>query len=852
MKSPLLRLLPSLAVATLVVLAARAHVSPTLPPVLGIEATATRLGRAVPPAAAQTGGNCTRTATEWLGDLVYQSPSSDLTISQPRTCTCPPQWFGFAMPPTTDAVTWTALYYGEASSGSAGGGPDFPLAVTPGTTTEVGFLFQCEGQVRRPVITGGLPGVADPYVGPSTLQLHLSNLSGGPTGIVLADLAPPDAPHAFAQAAGEPAPVELPHAIRLQECSPDEPFGALIAVQQVVHGLQPMALAGVTELAQRFTVPVTCTALWFELPTVPSPLPGGSGPVTVELHHASGTAFPNGPVPITICAGALEDEAGVNEPVWRSATPMLPAALEPGQDYLLVVRFAADQFMPVLDVSGRDVLPGELLARADSNSPWSELAGMDLGMRLIGVEGVIPPPSCDVTVHGQVTLTASIDVGSGATATALLQRMGGPDSPVGPFVSGFVARKASMSATIVESSTMTARLFLEGGPRSTTWTANEYAIPLGVLLPTRTAWPDWHGFTFSRTVVTQKVTQTVDPSDIDEDCDFSLVIRPGDGGTAGDPVTITVLYSTGSLPVSPRPGLLLESANGWAPAPGADPQLGLLLCGTTDPRTTALRVLQQVHRVHDVSPVTITARLQTFTVPVDGIVRWVELPFARGVTYTIPPGVKVSIRPFDALAGSPPEPAQVTASAETIDYSSLPPEGESGWVPTLEFGSPPFLHAGQSYVLELSCPTPMTLARHVSDVSPDPSWVLYDDTGTGGATPVSGTMCFRLIGTPAASPTDVSPPTSLALRGLQLEAYPNPFGAALSLSWRGGRGAAQVEIVDVRGRVVRRIQAGDARSGTAVWDGRDSAGRLTPPGVYFATVRDGSGSAPSRRLIRIR
>jgi hypothetical protein len=55
-----------------------------------------------------------------------------------------------------------------------------------------------------------------------------------------------------------------------------------------------------------------------------------------------------------------------------------------------------------------------------------------------------------------------------------------------------------------------------------------------------------------------------------------------------------------------------------------------------------------------------------------------------------------------------------------------------------------------------------------------------------------------------------------------------------------------VEILDVRGRLVVRGQA--IGSPEFVWDGRDAAGRLVPPAVYFVRV---PGIAGVRKITRI-
>jgi hypothetical protein len=841
MQPLLLRLIPSVAVATLVVLAAGAHTSPPRGLAPSIEVTAARFSRAsaLPP--------CTVTATDWQGDVVFLDPSSELTVSQPVQVTVVAD-FSFELPASTDAVTFTSGHFGEPPN-SSGLGVDFALDSRGGSATGTAQI-ECSVSPDRPIVTGSLSGVADPFVGPGggCIELHLSNLSGGPTGIVLANLAP-NAPHAFAQAPGQPAATELAHAIRLRQCSPDQPFGALSALQQVVHGLQPVALPGVTELAQIFTVPVTCTALWFEVPSVPSQNPGLSVSVTAELHAATLTAtlLPDQAFAVTVTSGDVRGKGSLSAVAqWLPALPMLPAVLEPGKNYVFVLRFPADQFMPAVDFSGRDVLPGALRMRTDSNSPWVELPGADLGLRLIGVAGVIPDPSCDLMVYGQATRNATIRVGGGTTSTALLQPLSSGGAGFSPFTTGFVA------LTSAEHTSPTADLYLGRGPAAPDEIAISLARSAGPASETALP-PGWSRISFARPIVTQAVTVT--PTFPDEGDDFSLLVGQRTvSGTAFPPgVTITAFYSPDAV-AGPTftPHLLTNTQAGWVAAPGANPQLGLLLCGTTDPASNALRVLQQVPHAHARRAASGTAILQRFTVPVDGFVRWVELARPPGPTGTALPDVEVGIRLLATSGALPSWPVPVTVTSEVLDAVTLPSDDEPVWSSTKSFAFPPLLHAGQSYLLSISSTAPEMLASYVSNSPPDPGWALHEYTVADGVVPATGTVCFRLIGIPANSPVDVAPPTGLRAGGLQLEVYPNPSGAELSLRWGGGHGLAQLEIIDVRGRVVRRITAGDARAGSITWDGRDSAGHMAPPGVYFATARDGSASAPSRRLIRIR
>ena len=73
---------------------------------------------------------------------------------------------------------------------------------------------------------------------------------------------------------------------------------------------------------------------------------------------------------------------------------------------------------------------------------------------------------------------------------------------------------------------------------------------------------------------------------------------------------------------------------------------------------------------------------------------------------------------------------------------------------------------------------------------------------------------------------------------------PNPFSGQTQIRYTlPGSEAVWLTLYDVRGRAVRHLALGERRGegeGTAVWDGRDDAGRDLPSGVYFYKLRVGS------------
>jgi hypothetical protein len=87
-----------------------------------------------------------------------------------------------------------------------------------------------------------------------------------------------------------------------------------------------------------------------------------------------------------------------------------------------------------------------------------------------------------------------------------------------------------------------------------------------------------------------------------------------------------------------------------------------------------------------------------------------------------------------------------------------------------------------------------------------------------------------------------SPATETPAAMIATKAWPNPFNPRVNLSFDLPRdGFASVEIFDARGRQVAVLQSGDLAAGnhTAVWDGRDSAGRSAAAGTYLVRVQSG-------------
>jgi len=98
---------------------------------------------------------------------------------------------------------------------------------------------------------------------------------------------------------------------------------------------------------------------------------------------------------------------------------------------------------------------------------------------------------------------------------------------------------------------------------------------------------------------------------------------------------------------------------------------------------------------------------------------------------------------------------------------------------------------------------------------------------------------------------DVPP---LAAPGISFErARPNPIdagGTSLTFTLAAGE-RASLEVLDLRGRLVRRLWdgLGTGSRQTAIWDGRTEEGWTAPVGVYFARIEGESGRTSGQKLL---
>jgi hypothetical protein len=85
---------------------------------------------------------------------------------------------------------------------------------------------------------------------------------------------------------------------------------------------------------------------------------------------------------------------------------------------------------------------------------------------------------------------------------------------------------------------------------------------------------------------------------------------------------------------------------------------------------------------------------------------------------------------------------------------------------------------------------------------------------------------------------------------LSVSAYPNPFNAAVTLSWSAAAEARSLTIYNVLGQSLRTY-ALSADTHELTWDGRDAQGRGVASGVYFSRLET-RGAVRTVKLVLLR
>ncbi len=104
---------------------------------------------------------------------------------------------------------------------------------------------------------------------------------------------------------------------------------------------------------------------------------------------------------------------------------------------------------------------------------------------------------------------------------------------------------------------------------------------------------------------------------------------------------------------------------------------------------------------------------------------------------------------------------------------------------------------------------------------------------------------------PLGSASAIQDPTR-TIRDVSLRAAPNPTNGPVTFTLVSkSRAPMELNIMDLQGRLVRSLGAGEGATARFRWDGRDAFGRLVAPGMYYA-VANGGGVSAVRNVLVIR
>lgn len=141
----------------------------------------------------------------------------------------------------------------------------------------------------------------------------------------------------------------------------------------------------------------------------------------------------------------------------------------------------------------------------------------------------------------------------------------------------------------------------------------------------------------------------------------------------------------------------------------------------------------------------------------------------------------------------------------------------------------------------------------VAEPSGQTSFVSWADARagvTGTSTPAYGVHLQKLAYSGSPNPDGPQVPSALQLRSC----YPNPFTSSVHINWyQKDSHLTQCDIYNVRGQLVKRFPASDAKAGEhyQVWNGEDRLGRQSVPGIYIIVVRSGDAIS-SGKVVKTR
>lgn len=304
-------------------------------------------------------------------------------------------------------------------------------------------------------------------------------------------------------------------------------------------------------------------------------------------------------------------------------------------------------------------------------------------------------------------------------------------------------------------------------------------------------------------------------------------------------------------------GSLVTSNGARSPLPGTHPVIAHAFC-TGDADVEQLRIAQAVRRTDASIPANTQEVVQRFRVPQAVELRWIELALGNSssqapATGTNMPAPIATVAVVDGATLDTPSTTMPASLVEASFVQYFYYEPGPRWASHNDFDHTIVLQPGHDYWLYVHDAAPYQLlartltggesAAFTAGVGPFYTRLLPNDAW--GAVP-DRALAFTVVGRPTGN---VGGPLPGRDR-IRLSVSPNPASSISEVSWSGGVGPVQLEVLDPRGRRVATGAGGAA--GTWHWGGLDAKGTPLPSGVYFLRARDSAGEHAVERVVIVR
>ena len=607
-------------------------------------------------------------------------------------------------------------------------------------------------------------------------------------------------------------------------------------------------VSSTADFLQSFVSPVSATAEWVELALSAPPSFTAEQPIFVDIYdYGNGVVPPMIPVVLTATASVISADPlspALAAGVWAHSSKFpVETTLLAGHRYWIAIRSAGGWTLG-MDAQGGDPNGSFYYRTGPTGTYQSDLR--DLSYRIVAKEK--PKP---VAVPVAISGTAIFSSFNNATNTASYPvstrgRLVQPLLAV-PTVSGvLMAGRRSVSASAFPNGPLTLR-FMDAAcdaPLDNTY-------PLAVLhkrdLATGTSVGegDWSWSNRPNSVTITAGDPGGDPNACSSQ--LALVVDAQGQDSPGD-VFYYRRYASGTA--QPYPSAYVDTQIGRLPLPVANtlesPIVAMTVFASGDPHSDGRRAFAQnlpVENTFTSPPGALVAQsiVVTGTVVIEGV--------ALAIPGRSSPFAHLPISIVETPDDSPPTFASPVITTLTVTYDDDLEANEGLWVGSEVITASATLMAGHHYWIVLHpdgiVPLAMSGGGGTTGGYPFGRLVIQHDELTGW-TETGGDLSFRLIGYPAGS-TNVPGPTPRPQIAWSLRASPNPFTRSVALAWEGSAGGVSIDIIDVRGRIVRSVRPQLAGlAGSWVWRGETSSGHLVGPGVYFARATRGGQTAVRR------